>query len=345
MVAFGGGVRAVGSVVGVGLAALAGGASDGVAARAPGVDKQAHGLLRLGAGLPVTMSPSAGASGGFTIARSRRTARICRSWRAMTDRLGETFIAARLRNTVLLNSCPVEAGDAQPSAWAWPWDERGLAGALPPRRAGEHGAWSILCGSAGPRERCAMVQTGVLTRQGDGIHAPRARLGFATHFVIATVGAEERVIWRLFIHDADGARQHKVDWNEAPGTVEVTSGSFSATVPFSVCSRAGCMLEIDVKASTDLVNRLWDGSAVRLKVVPPGRSIPIAQAFEGEVTASGLRRALPQLNGLRQRELRPVVERARAPETGIGAGLDPGVAPASASPSAPGFSDQTPKDP
>lgn len=274
--------------------------------------------MRLGVNPPAVTPALIKAPTAFPTPRGARSSRSCRSWRLMTERLGETFVAARLRNTILPTACPGDQSAASEVRWSWPWDERGLAGQLPPRHVADHGSWSIRCGNAGPRERCAMVQAGPLATSGLGPvgGAPR-QISYSTHFVIDAIGAEERVIWRLYLHYRDDGRGRAIDWNAPRGSVELRLGDFVTTTPFSICTRAGCLLELDVRASAEILNRLWDGVPARLVIQPPRSTSALVAAYAqgaaaidppplltGDITATGLRRALPNLSLLRQREMR-----------------------------------------
>lgn len=254
--------------------------------------------MRLGVNTPRVTLDAADRAVGFPAPNGTSSQRICRSWRAMADRLGETFLGARMRRAVLPSACPIEGADPV-VRWTWPWDGDGLAGNLPPTIRTTAGAWSIRCGTVGPRERCVLAQSGSIAEPANG----RA-LVFTTHFVIDSVSSKERLIWRLYLHDADSRRPGQIDWHRSQGRVELSVGDLTRVASFSVCSRTGCMLEGDVQSGAEIAKRLWDGERATVTVVPPSLEAE-GRAFHGEVVATGLKQALPQLSRLRQRELIP----------------------------------------
>jgi hypothetical protein len=283
--------------------------------------------MRLGVNAAPDLQPLIARSAGFPATRSVRAMRTCRSWRAMTDRLGETFIAARLRHTVLPNACAHDAVDAHEDRWAWPWGpasrdgHSGLDGDLPPRIAAAHGAWQVRCGRAGRRERCALVQSGSLEATAAGTSAP---VPFTTHFVIDAVGGEERLIWRLHVRQADPTRTRDIDWNAPAGSVDLRVGDYMTTAPFSVCSAAGCMLELDLKAGAEIASRMWDGETLQLRVRMPQRigqpaSSPPMPQLSGTISPLGVRRGLPDLSLRRQHELQPAAGRPLVERTSTSA--------------------------
>jgi len=211
----------------------------------------------------------------------------CRRWRVIASRLGETYAGHRLRATIVARACAFAGADIADAdqLWQWPWRDDGrVRSEPPPEIRGAYGDWVIRCGKAGKRQRCAML-SGHAADPSPEPTAPAPRM--VSHFVIDTVGGRESVVWRVQVDGVDGERDH----------LELNVGGKRAVKPFLGCGQSGCLVEADVKLSSEAANILWDGAALSLAVVRDGRTGHI-----WHLSAAGFQAALRELARLRREE-------------------------------------------
>lgn len=255
------------------------------------------GAMRLGVEAP---SPALGPHG---VTRPK-AASDCRRWRRFAATLGETYAGAKIRNTVVQRACTFAEPDKLPDAgiWAWPWRNGEIDPTLPPRVHMRSGAWTIRCGMAGPRERCALI------------HEARVHVGgpdstetvpVTTHFVIDNIVGEQRVLWRVLGPWSLDWRVHRREPGARPASqVEVRLGAQRRDVPFANCGQVGCLMEANVIVSAEAATYLWEGHSIGIKLAPrPDQTIELG------LPARGFRAALVELGRLKQHEERPIAGR------------------------------------
>ena len=263
------------------------------------------------------------------LARQQTPQNNCRKWQRIAERLGETFAGIRLRQSVVDRACLFAntelasvtggVGGADSSfdhLWAWPWADGAIDPALPPRLHTTHGDWTIRCGQAGRRERCALIHETVAAAVGSGQQegvavsmvaaslAPKSTAKVVTHFVIDTIGGHTHVVWRVFVERGDtdwfsSGNRHETAAADLSGAhlVRFSSGSISGVKRFDGCSLAGCLMEADMTTSARLATRLWEGQESEL-TVEPVRGLKLTAT----VTAHGVRAGLAELARLKRAE-------------------------------------------
>jgi len=243
----------------------------------------------------------------FATARPRERGEQCVKWRRLADRLGETYAGYRIRTSVLREMCGMLLGDTVDDAWSWPWSGLARGSARPPRHVKTYGAWELRCGRAGKRRRCTLVAAllGEGTRaDGEGAAGPVA------HFVIDTIAGRELVLFRLLVPGETGVAVSEAARHGAPtssdaaptrtaGSVSYRIGGREHTERFSMCSRAGCVMEAGIGRGGGVVTRLWDGNRLTLVIEPPAR-----RRIELTLPANGFRKAFVELVRLRREERR-----------------------------------------
>jgi invasion protein IalB len=196
------------------------------------------GPMRLGVTDPAPRRPE--------LARQQTPQSNCKKWRRIAERLGETYAGLRLRQAVVDRAClfadielasaPAAAESGSDRVWAWPWADGAIDPSLPPRLHANYGDWSIRCGLAGRRERCALIHEAMIPERGTErgpetgrsearltpiaqtpiAETPIAGVGSAavpvaataqarvvTHFVIDTISGHSHVVWRVFVERGD----------------------------------------------------------------------------------------------------------------------------------------------
>jgi invasion protein IalB len=264
------------------------------------------------------------------LARQQTPQNNCRKWRRIAERLGETFAGIRLRQSVVDRACLFAAtelasitggiGGAETSfdhLWSWPWADGAIDPALPPRLHATHGDWSIRCGQAGRRERCALILETVAHRAdaatgrasfGAEANAPAAvsqAANVVTHFVIDTIGGYSHVVWRVFVERGDASWfARTVDPADAASAdlsrndlVRFSSGSITGAKRFDGCSSAGCLMEADMTTSSRLATQLWEGNSGEISIAPA-----VGIAMTAKISAYGLRTGLAELARLKRSE-------------------------------------------
>lgn len=220
-------------------------------------------------------------------APQRSQSESCRRWRVIASRLGETYAGHRLRETVVARTCALTGLDSgEDELWQWPWRHGDIRAEPPPRLHGSIGAWVIRCGKAGKRHRCAML------------HDMAAAFGNPTravaHFVIDTIGGRESVVMRVQVPGADLSRDR----------LEITVGAKRTSKTFLVCGKPGCLMEADVRLSSDAANLLWDGAPISATLLRDGR-----METSWFISGLGFRGALNELARLRREEERTLATR------------------------------------
>ena len=264
------------------------------------------------------------------LARQQTPQNNCRKWRRIAERLGETFAGIRLRQSVVDRACLFAATELASVTggiggtetgfdhlWSWPWADGAIDPALPPRLHATHGDWTIRCGQAGRRERCALILETVAMRNPEAVAvdapltgelvapalvAPGANV--VTHFVIDTIGGYSHVVWRVFVERTESG------WFGRPGDpaasggelsradlVRFSSGSMSGAKRFDGCSSAGCLMEADITTSSRLATRLWEGNSGELNLSPNH-----GVTMTAKISPYGLRAGLAELARLKRSE-------------------------------------------
>lgn len=219
----------------------------------------------------------------------RSQSESCRRWRVIASRLGETYAGHRLRETVVARTCALTGWDAgDDELWQWPWRQGNIRAEPLPRLHGSIGAWVIRCGKAGQRQRCAMLH--------DLASAPAngASLKIVSHFVIDTIGGRESVIWRVQVSGTDAVRDR----------LEIATAGKRTAKAFLACSKPGCLMEADVRLSTEAANLLWENSPLTLTLVRDDKP-----ALVWQLPGHGFRGALSELARLRREETRTLATR------------------------------------
>ena len=280
-------VASLGAVLATAIVVLAvAGASGGAAG---GLD----GRMRLGVDAPDETARPAKA------ARRQTAGNECRKWRSLASRLGETYAGVRLRRTMVERACAFAEPDAvEEAVWSWPWRDGGeIDPALPPKLHLRSGAWTIRCGLAGRRERCAAIyETKVAVAGPSGSEI----VPVTTHFVIDTIVGEQRVLWRVL-------GPWSVDWKAAgrePGLrpaslVRVGLGPTPREAPYASCTSAGCLMEANVRLSAEVATHLWEGRTPTIAMTPRPDVL-----LELTLPARGFRAALGELSRMKRREER-----------------------------------------
>ncbi|MEQ1612354.1 MAG: hypothetical protein ABL904_06345 [Hyphomicrobiaceae bacterium] len=234
-------------------------------------------------------------------------AQKCGKWRRIADRLGETYAGIRLRKSVVARTCAfADQAAAEETVWAWPWAATEIDGELPPRLHQEHQAWTIRCGQAGRRERCALIHEMAANIQPGNGAADHSRI--ISHFVIDEIGGKERVLWRVF------AERTEAHWFEPGGrmtslgpaanVVRARAGAIMVRKTFDDCGRRGCQMEAEVGVGARIASRLWDGGNIKIDLRPaPGI------VFNQIIPAAGFRRGLIELSRLKRQEQRVLAGR------------------------------------
>jgi invasion protein IalB len=228
----------------------------------------------------------------------------CQKWRTLAARLGETYAGVRLRRTVVERACAFAEPDAiQEPVWSWPWRDGGeIDPGLPPRLHLRSGAWTIRCGLAGRRERCALIHEASVEI---GPPAGPETVPVTTHFVIDTIVGEQRLLWRVL-----GPWSH--DWKATgrePGSkptslVRVALGAAPREAPFATCTSAGCLMEANVRLSAEAATHLWEGRPLVITLTPrPDTRIELG------LPARGFRAALGELSRMKRQEERVLAGR------------------------------------
>lgn len=246
--------------------------------------------MRLGVDLPletVRPSPKPQASAGST----------CRKWRRVASRLGETFAGVSLRRSVVEKSCAFAGLDSGgETIWAWPWRGGDIADDLPPRLHVSSGDWSIRCASVGPRERCALIhvaETPLWSAETDNLRT-------TTHFVIDTIGGQQRVLWRVLVERAAPEWYGLAKQRTRPKSTESVQFEFSGRAhvePFDACTGARCLMEAGVVVAAEAATQLWEGRSVTLRLSPSAEL-----ALDITLPAGGFRAGLKELGRLKGRE-------------------------------------------
>jgi invasion protein IalB len=254
------------------------------------------------------------------VARQQTPQNNCRKWRRIAERLGETYAGIRLRQSVVDRACLFAATELASVTggisgtetsfdhlWAWPWADGAIDPALPPRLHATYSDWTIRCGQAGRRERCALIHETVAVSGGVD-QTPSSSPSSAkvvTHFVIDTIGGHAHVVWRVFVERSETGWFSAASSTERNGTADLTradlvqfsSGTISGAKRFDGCSAAGCLMEADMTTSARLATRLWEGQGGELKLEPvPGVTLT------APVSANGVRAGLAELARLKRSE-------------------------------------------
>jgi invasion protein IalB len=235
----------------------------------------------------------------------------CAKWRRIAERLGETYAGLRLRQSVVDRACLFAYAELTTSSgsnfvpadtgfdhlWAWPWANGAIDPALPPRLHASFGDWTIRCGLAGHRERCALIhETSALAMQGESpavlttAMAPAAAK-VTTHFVIDTISGHSHLLWRVFVAASPGAEPTRTD------LVRFSAGPLTGAKRFDGCSSAGCLMEADMTTSARVATRLWEGVSGDITLNPGAN-----QALTAVVPANGVRAGLAELARLKRAE-------------------------------------------
>jgi hypothetical protein len=225
----------------------------------------------------------------------------CGKWRRVADRLGETYAGIRLRQSVVARTCAfADEAPVENQVWSWPWAREEISAELPPRLHGKFAGWTIRCGAAGTRERCALIHEMDMNASQSTGTDERVRL--ITHFVIDEIGGQERVLWRVFVERAE---PHWFDGSvastggQASDLVRTQVGAAIISKRFDGCGRYGCLMEAEMGASARVATRLWEGGDLQIEVRPvPG--LVLSQI----APAAGFRQGLRELSTLKRREHR-----------------------------------------
>jgi invasion protein IalB len=226
----------------------------------------------------------------------------CKKWRRIAERLGETVAGLRLRQSVVDRACLfaetelASVGGAISDGntgfehlWSWPWADGAIDPTLPPRLHGTYGDWSIRCGRAANRERCALIHDAPAVET-SAIRPPNAEsTRIVTHFVIDTISGHTHIVWRVFV--AGPPEFARTD------LVRFTVGSFAGGKRFDGCSSAGCLMEADMTTSARVATRLWEGLAGTISL----QSVSGAQ-LTAAISATGVRVGLAELARLKRAE-------------------------------------------
>jgi invasion protein IalB len=234
-------------------------------------------------------------------------AKKCGKLRRIADRLGETFAGVRLRQSVVERTCAFADLSATADAiWAWPWGQGEINADLPPRLHGRYGVWTINCGQAGRRERCALAYATTADLVVPLGAAERVRI--ITHFVIDEIAGQERLLWRVFVERADphwfqGSIQ-MAPAGEAQEIVQARAGGAIFRKRFDGCGPGGCMMEEHVDAASAIATVLSDGGRPQIEVRPaPG--VVVTQP----VSPEGFRQGMQELSRLKRSEGRVLAGR------------------------------------
>lgn len=223
----------------------------------------------------------------------------CKKSRRLAARLGETYAGARFRQAIVERACAfVDLVPHEESAWSWPWAQAEIDIELPPRLHSTHAAWNIRCGSAGNRERCALIHDA--SANVAPVNGASESVRIITHFVIDQIGGQEHVLWRVFVEKSEpnwfhtGSRVAKGVYGGE--VVAVSIGALAFDKQFDDCGRLGCLMEADVARSARVATTLWEGGTVQIEVRPmPGvvlkQSIPAHQFRHGLRELSRLKHA------------------------------------------------------
>ena len=230
--------------------------------------------------------------------RSPRSA-SCSKSRRLAARLGETYAGARFRQAIVERACAfADLAPLEDSAWSWPWAQAEIDSELPPRLHSSHAAWTIRCGSAGNRERCALIHDA--TANVAPVNGASESVRIITHFVIDQIGGQEHVLWRVFVEKSEPTWFHtgpRVTKSlSGAEVVAVSIGAVAFEKQFDDCGRLGCLMEADVARSARVATTLWEGGVVQIEVRPmPGvvlkQSIPTQQFRNGLRELSRLKHA------------------------------------------------------
>jgi invasion protein IalB len=238
------------------------------------------------------------------VVRQQTPQNNCKKWRRIAERLGETLAGLRLRQSVVDRACLFAEtelasvggalGDGSTGfehLWSWPWADGAIDPTLPPRLHGTYGDWSIRCGRAGSRERCALIHDAAAqpdaTATIPALAAEPARI--VTHFVIDTISGHTHIVWRVFVAGSlDLARSD---------LVRFTVGTFTGGKRFDGCSNAGCLMEADMTTSARVATRLWEGLAGTVSL----QSVSGTQ-LTAAISATGVRAGLGELARLKRAE-------------------------------------------
>jgi invasion protein IalB len=250
--------------------------------------------MTLGAGAavdtPVAARPGAAIS----------PANKCGKLRRIADRLGETFAGVRLRQAVVERTCAFADLSATADAvWSWPWGQGEITADLPPRLHGHYGAWTINCGQAGRRERCALAH--VTEAEMAAVPSAVERVRVVAHFVIDEIAGQERLLWRVFVERAaphwfEGSMLAAAP-GEAQDIVQVRLGGSFFRKRFDSCGPSGCMMEAHVDAGSGVATHLSDGGQLQIEV-RPALGVVISQP----VSSQGFRQGMQELSRLKRSE-------------------------------------------
>lgn len=230
---------------------------------------------------------SSGRSGGRI---GRSVPGDCRRWREIANGLGETYAGWRFRKTILPRACGKEI-ESRPDAvvWRWPWREEEPGADLPPQLHARFGAWEIRCERAGRRQRCALATRARLIGRSSGLDGSELHERLTVHFVIDRIGGRELMLLRV----------HATGTTWTTRKVRLRLGERLFSEAFDQCGKLGCVAESSTQRSTRAANWLWDGEAIRLRLIgADGRRQGV------RLSAAGFRAGFVELVRLRREESR-----------------------------------------
>jgi invasion protein IalB len=224
----------------------------------------------------------------------------CGKLRRIAERLGETYAGVRLRQSVVERTCAfADLSTTVDPVWAWPWGQGEITADLPPRLHGRYGAWTINCGQAGRRERCALAHMTEIGQDPASGAAERARI--VTHFVIDEIAGQERLLWRVFVERAEphwfeGSMQ-RASTNDAQDIVVARVGASTFRKRFDGCGNGGCMMEAHVDAGASAATHLAERGSLQIEV-RPASGVVVTQ----QIDPDGFRQGLQELSRLKRSE-------------------------------------------
>lgn len=245
------------------------------------------------------LAPTADSVAPTTLRSRSQQSTSCSRSRRLAARLGETYAGARFRQAIVERACAfADLAPLEESAWSWPWAQAEIDIELPPRLHSTHAAWNIRCGSAGNRERCALIHDA--SANVAPVNGASESVRIITHFVIDQIGGQEHVLWRVFVEKSEptwfhaGPRAAKS--LSGAEVVAVSIGALAFDKQFDDCGRLGCLMEADVARSARVATTLLEGGVVQIEVRPmPGiilkHSIPTHQFRHGLRELSRLKHA------------------------------------------------------
>ena len=209
----------------------------------------------------------------------------------LVGKLGETFAGYRLRQTWTARICAMTNHAFDDGIWSWPWaigaaaptvaNTESLNRDLPPRLLRTFGAWDIRCGRVGTRQRCALIRSDVLHRDG-GTTGVRV----VSHFVIDTVAGREIVLWRVFV------AQPMAD----DDAISIVLPGRIVRKPFDQCMPGGCLMEAELAVSAAVATELWQGQSMEFRLSLPPVDATIV------LPSLGFREGLGELTRMRRED-------------------------------------------